>query len=122
MKNIKRIEDYQLEELARERLYINKYSLDLMYSYELNRYWKEFFFDILNEVSAKHSGVVMFDNLFEKMKKNYYNIITKYDLKIDIKDYIEISDYISLEEWLKIEGNKIIFYEDKILLAGNIGA
>ena len=56
------------------------------------------------------------------MKKNYYNIITKYDLKIDIKDYIEISDYISLEEWLKIEGNKIIFYEDKILLAGNIGA
>ena len=44
---IKKIEDYQLKELKDKVLYINIYDLDLKYNYELAKYWKEFFFDIL---------------------------------------------------------------------------
>jgi len=33
-----KIEGYQLEELSKKRLYINKYDMTLMYSYQLNVY------------------------------------------------------------------------------------
>ena len=119
MKKGIKIEDYQLEELQNERLYINRYDMSLMYLYELNRYWKEFLFDLVSEMSSK--GYLM-NFSFDFLKKEYYNIIRKYNLKIKKEDYIEITDYISLDEWLKINGNDIVLTENEILLIQNIGA
>ena len=48
---IKKIEDYQLEELKNQKVFINKYDLSLKYSYELSVYWKELFFDILEALT-----------------------------------------------------------------------
>ena len=48
-----RLEDYQYNDLIEEKLFINKYDLDFKYLYEMNRYWKEFCFDLLNELYRK---------------------------------------------------------------------
>ena len=37
---LKRIEDFQLEELKNQKVFINKYDLSLKYDYELSIYWK----------------------------------------------------------------------------------
>ena len=102
VKKIKKIEDYQLKELEDKTLYINKYDLSLKYNYELASTWKEFFFDILNELLERNGtidDVPNDNNLFTYCHKNWKRIIKENDLRIDIRDYIELTDYISLEEW-----------------------
>ncbi|MBQ9731165.1 MAG: hypothetical protein IJV94_03515 [Bacilli bacterium] len=118
MKRIQKIEDYQLKELQLERLYINKYDLSLIYSYELNRYWKEFFFDIIVELSKKEGSTIHIssNNVFNDLKKDYKHIIKIFNLNIDFKDYIELNDYLSLHEWLKDNPNNDIIYQDCIYL------
>lgn len=119
----RKIEDYQLRELATKQLYINKYNLDLMYSYEMARYWKEFFFDVFCAILNK-GGIITCEGLknvsVEQFKKNCLNYIRKYDLDIDIRDYIEIDDYISFDEWLEINPhNKYLIIENGIYLVSN---
>ena len=102
VKKIKKIEDYQLKELEDKTLYINKYDLSLKYNYELASTWKEFFFDILDELLERNGtidDVPNDNNLFAYCYKNWKRIIKENDLRIDIRDYIELTDYISLEEW-----------------------
>ena len=103
------IEYYQLDELYRHRLYINKYSLDLLYSYELNRYWKEFFFDLIDKWTTEDSIVLSQSKrtLLDYLKENYNNIIKENNIKIDIRDYIELTDYVTIEEWLTEDNHKI---------------
>ena len=117
---IKKIEDYEFEELAKNRLYINKYGTDLMYLYELNRYWKEFFMDMFG-VFAKNTQFIITkrDNntdLFEDLKKEYYNIIKENNLDIDINDYVEINDYVTFDEWLEDEKHDYVIVKDGIYL------
>ena len=102
VKKIKKIEDYQLKELEDKTLYINKYDLSLKYNYELASTWKEFFFDILDELLERNGtidDVPNDNNLFAYCHNNWKRIIKENDLRIDIRDYIELTDYISLEEW-----------------------
>lgn len=101
------ISNYQFEELNEEKIYINKYNLDFMYLYELNRYWKEFAFDILDELQLKNLIMVKQENLLTFLKNNYKTIIENNKLDIDFRDYIELNDYITLKEWLKNENNHI---------------
>lgn len=111
---IKKIEDYQLKELKDKMLYINIYDLDLKYSYELAKYWKEFFFDILQSLGENdytfHLDYLEGKSLFSYMMNNYKEIIKSYNLNIDIKDYVEINDYISYEEWSKNPDNGIGYF------------
>lgn len=109
-----KIEGYQLEELSKKRLYINKYDMSLMYSYQLNVYWKEFFFDILN--ALKDKNVCEQEDLFTYMRNFYQQIIEENNLTIDFKDYITLNDYITLEEWLKDENNTIRYTDKEIFL------
>lgn len=112
----KKLEDYQLRELETGQLYINKYSLDLKYIYELNTYWKEFFFDILSELSKKGRTVTIVghstDSLLDFFKKEYYNIIKDNKLKIDKRLYVEIEDYISFKDWSSESGHGIAYTKD----------
>ena len=112
----KRIENYQFEELNKEVLFINKYDLSFMYLYELNRYWKEFLFDLLAELNKKNIMMVKFDNLLTFLKNNYKIIIEENNLDIKIEDYVELNDYITLKEWLKVEDNNIEMNEKGIFL------
>ena len=78
------------------------YDLSLKYNYELASTWKEFFFDILDELLERNGtidDVPNDNNLFTYCHKNWKRIIKENDLRIDIRDYIELTDYISLEEW-----------------------
>lgn len=123
-KKIKCINDYQLEELQNKKLFINRYDLDLKYSYELEKYWKEISFDVLKEMVLTKDEVILekdFFNNYNKLDK-IQSIIKYFKLNIDIRDYIELNDYITLEEWLKEENNDVIFYQDHIFLYGKIGA
>lgn len=109
---IKKLEDYQIEELESGKLFINKYDLSLKYLYELNANWKEFFFDLLSELVSKRSFYLLQDSkvsLLDYMKKDYSNLIKKYDLKIDFRDYIELNDYVSYSEWIKGNNNFIAY-------------
>lgn len=109
VKNIKRIEDYQLRELETNKLYINKYDLDLKYEYEMNVHWKEFFFDLFQEMATKDTVYLeKQDNLLKYLKEDYKTIKKIWNLKIDIKDYIELTDYITLQEWENTAGNFLI--------------
>ena len=116
------IEDYQLEELQSEKLYINKYDIDLKYLYEMNKYWKEFLFDLIAE-GAKKGGlkICKTDNLIQNLKEQYNLLIKSNNLSIDKKDYVELEDYITFKEWLEIPGHDIIFLNSgKILLVQEI--
>lgn len=124
-----KIEDFQLIELQQEKLFINKYDLDLKYDYELKSQWKEFFFDILSELMTKTeefsvTGANSKEELFNYLKNNYKSIINNYNLKIDKRDYIDIEDYISLKEWEKENpNNRVLFTEnDGFILLTSIGA
>lgn len=105
-KNVKKIEDYQLEELHKGVLLISKSDMSLKYVYELEPIWKQYFFDILaEEAESPYCGAMMIStgNLFKHMKEEYstrLRIDTKYSLT-----YIDLIDYITFEEWLKIKGN-----------------
>lgn len=103
-----KIEDYQLRELAEGKLFINKYDLSLKYDYEMAVHWKEFFFDILKEMAKKDDVFLVQQNLFDYMKKEYYNIIKDNKLKTDIRDYIELNDYLTFQTWDKLVGNFLI--------------
>lgn len=113
--NIKKIEDYQLQELQEEKLYINKYDLSVIYLYELNRYWKEFLFDLIVEI-ANNNEILLYKTSLEDLKKQYKNLIKQYKLKIDKRDYIELTDYISLKDWQKDVNNGIGYFPDGVYL------
>lgn len=108
-----KIANYQFEELSKEILFINKYDFDFKYLYEMNKYWKEFAFDLINEiyqacVTDPLIGIsTKKDDLLIYIKNNYKMLIDKYRLKIDFKDYIELNDYVTLKEWLKEPFNNI---------------
>lgn len=117
---IKKIEDYQLKELKDETLYINIYDLELEYSYELAKYWKEFFFDILQSLGENdytfNLDYLEKNSLFSYMMDNYKEIINRYNLNIDIRDYIEINDYVTLKEWETNPDNGIGYFIDGVYL------
>lgn len=98
----KKIEDYQLRELEEKKVLINKYDLDLIYDYELTSYWKELYFDILDLLTINdyefHLDYLTNCSLYKYMTKNWKKIIEEFELKLDIRDYIEINDYISLQD------------------------
>lgn len=112
-----RLEDYQYNDLIEEKLFINKYDLDFKYLYEMNRYWKEFCFDLLNELyrkdllenlyNAAQTDLSNIDYLLIFLKNNYKIIIEENKLEIDFRDYIELNDYTTLKEWLK-EKNHLV--------------
>lgn len=110
IKTLMKLEDYQLRQFEEKKIFINKYDLSLKYDYELGVYWKEFFFDLISELTKK-DGCIFQQNknsLFDYFKKEYYNLIKEYKLNIDITDYIEITDYISLKEWESLPNNFLI--------------
>lgn len=113
----KKIEDYEWQNIRKGLSYINKYNMSLISIWELNTYWKEFFFDIYNQIHKQGLGMTIIsgeESLFDYMKNNYYNIIKKYKLNIDIRDYVEITDYISYHDWM--HDNDIAFLKDGIYL------
>ena len=121
-----RLEDYQYNDLIEEKLFINKYDLDFKYLYEMNRYWKEFCFDLLNELyrkdllenlySAAQSDWSNIDYLLIFLKNNYKIIIEENKLEIDFRDYIELNDYTTLREWLKEKNHLVEQDENGIFL------
>ena len=122
---IKCIENYQLEELQNEELFINRYDLSLKYSYELDKYWKEICFDILKTiVFTRDNEITLEKDFFEyyNNKETLMSLIENFKINIDFRDYIELNDYITLEEWLKDDFNDIIIYQDKTFLYSKIGA
>ena len=122
---IKCIENYQLEELYNKRLFINKYDLDLKYSYELDKYWKEICFDILRAIVCSKNSEIMLEKEFFKHynnKETLTSLIKNFKINIDMRDYIELEDYITLEEWLKDSANDVLIYKDKTFLYHNTGA
>ena len=121
-----RLEDYQYNDLIEEKLFINKYDLDFKYLYEMNRYWKEFCFDLLNELyrkdllenlySAAQTDLSNIDYLLIFLKNNYKIIIEENKLEIDFRDYIELNDYATLREWLKEKNHLVEQNENGIFL------
>lgn len=121
-----RLEDYQYNDLIEEKLFINKYDLDFKYLYEMNRYWKEFCFDLLNELyrkdllenlyNAAQTDLSNIDYLLIFLKNNYKIIIEENKLEIDFKDYIELNDYTTLKEWLKEKNHLVEQNENGIFL------
>ena len=98
----RKLEDYEYENLRKGLLYINKYDLSLMSIWELNTYWKEFGFDIINKLMrTPEDFIIPKVDLLDYIKNNYDNIIKKYRLNIDIEDYVEIMDYVSYNDWIK---------------------
>lgn len=121
-----RLEDYQYNDLIEEKLFINKYDLDFKYLYEMNRYWKEFCFDLLNELYRKdllenlyntaQTNLSNIDYLLIFLKNNYKIIIEENKLEIDFRDYIELNDYTTLREWLKEKNHLVEQNENGIFL------
>ena len=121
-----RLEDYQYNDLIEEKLFINKYDLDFKYLYEMNRYWKEFCFDLLNELyrkdllenlySAAQTDLSNIDYLLIFLKNNYKIIIEENKLEIDFRDYIELNDYTTLREWFKEKNHLVEQNENGIFL------
>ena len=110
------LNDYQFNELNEEILFINKYDIDFKYLYELNRYWKEFCFDILDQLQLRNLIMTKQENLLTFLKNNYKMIIENNKLDINIKDYIELTDYVTLKEWLEEKNNSIEQNKDGIFL------
>ena len=102
---------YELCALTNNDYFINRYDLSYKNICEMERYWKEFFFDLLDELYQANltDPLVNIANkrndLFIYLKNNYKMLIEKYRLKIDIKYYVEINDYIPFSEWEVIKGN-----------------
>ena len=121
MENIKQIELYQLNALNNEVLFISKSDMSLKYLYELNLYWKEFAFDLLNKFYPDDLAGLLYDSSIDDLlifiKNNYKMLIEKYNLNIDFRDYIELNDYITLKEWLKLDNTFIEQNGDKVFLS-----
>ena len=114
-----KIENYQLEELQSEKLYINRYDLTLKYSYELEKYWKELCFDVLKAIVLTRNSEIMLEKEFFRHynnKETLLSLIKNFDINVDFRDYVELNDYISLEEWLKEDYNDVLIYQDKTFL------
>ena len=111
------LQDYQYNELLEEKLFINKYDFDFKYLHEMNRYWKEFAYDIICELcrtdnlNLLHYSYLDLQNINAELltfiKNNYKIIIEDYKLNVDFRDYIELNDYVSLKEWLKDDNHFI---------------
>lgn len=111
------IPDSVYNDLIEEKLYINKYnSSDFKYLWEINRYWKEFAFDVLDGLQFKNVILPIKDNLLIYIKNNYKILIENNHLDINIEDYIELNDYVTLREWLEEENNSIENNGDEIFL------
>ena len=113
------IENYQLEELQNKKLFINKYDLTLKYSYELDKYWKEIWFDVLKAIVLTRDSEIMLEKTFFEHynnKETLMSLVKNFKVNIDFRDYIELNDYISLEEWLKEDYNDVLIYQDKTFL------
>lgn len=109
-----KLNDYQYEELQKGVLLINKYDLSLKYLYEMNPYWKEFFFDLMEKISEKGNFYVRQEkgeSLLDYFKRDYQNLIDDYNIDIDIRDYIELNDYLPYNEWLE-NGNNFVAFKD----------
>lgn len=115
MKKIK-IETYFYNDLIEGIMFINKYDIDFKPLHEMNRYWKELFFDILDKIQLKNLVMVRQENLLTFMKNNYKMIIEENHLDIDFRDYIELNDYVTLEEWLSMDNHTIDYDENGIYL------
>ena len=120
MENIKQIELYQLDELNDEILFISKSDMSLKYLYELNLYWKEFCFDILDQLQLRNLIMTKQENLLTFLKNNYKIIIENNKLDINIKDYVELNDYITLKEWLELDNTCIEQQGDRVFLSQKI--
>ena len=96
-----RIEDWLYDDLNEEKMFINIYDMDFKSLCEMNRYWKEFCFDLLDKLQLKNLIMVKQENLLTFLKNNYKIIIEENKLDIDFRDYIELNDYVTLKEWLK---------------------
>ena len=116
------LSEAQYQDLLEEKLYINIYDISFITLCELNRYWKEFAFDIICELIRVDDCEVFYNSSFNlqnincellsHIKNCYKEIIEEDELNIDFKDYVEINDYVTLKEWLKytnhfIEQNNI---------------
>ncbi len=121
VKNMRKIEDYQVQELQEKKLFVNKYDLSLKYAYELQPKWKEFFFDIIAaSFNSSYEGLAIeTEDLFNYMYYNYESIIADYHLNIDIRDYIELTDYITLAKWENKRGKYILAADDIYLIRLN---
>lgn len=121
MENVKQIELYQLNALNNEVLFISKSDMSLKYLYELNLYWKEFAFDLLNKFYLNDLATLLYDSSIDDLlifiKNNYKMLIEKYNLNIDFRDYIELNDYVTLKEWLKLDNTFIGQNGDKVFLS-----
>ena len=117
---IKKIENYQLEELKTNKIYINKYDMSFIYNYEFAIYIKAFLYDLITEIIKKDSGIKvpfpMIDNTTYFSLEKFKNYIKEHEINIDIQGYVELNDYIPFQEWEKIEGNEIIFDTEEIKL------
>ena len=122
-----KIEDYQYEEFNNKVLFINKYDVnEFKYLYELNVYWKEFAFDLINELYMKDYLQDLYygynidlsnkNALLIFIKNNYKMLIEKYKLNIDFRDYIELNNYVTLKEWLENDNHFIDYSDDGIFL------
>ena len=118
VKQKKKIEDYQLRELDEKKLFINKYDLSFKYDYEMSIFWKEFCFDLIQEMVKSNKKVYFnqHEDLLAYLSYTYKKFIKRYNLKIDIKDYIDLNDYVPLDEWTKLTGNELVLTDDAAYL------
>lgn len=83
---------------------INAWNLDIKHDWELNTYWKEFFFDVIKELVERNEITFTKDwlhegSFFEYFKRNYQEIIDNYDLSITIDDYEELVGFMLFSDW-----------------------
>lgn len=97
--------DYELEDFRKGKTLINIYDNSFISRVEYNNYWREFAFDLISELSKKVElcKVLPKENLLTFIKNSYIILIEKYNLNINILDYVEINDYIEYEDWIKEE-------------------
>lgn len=112
------LEEYQYQDLVENKMYINIYDMSIKTLCEMNRYWKEFCYELLNELYMTDNFDVLYyrngvdlsqkENLLIFLKNNYKMIIEKYKLHIDFNDYVELNDYVTLKDWLDNYDNHFI--------------
>ena len=120
MKELIELDEDQFYKFQNGITYINKSGNSFILLCELNRYWKEFFFDLLSQLKNTNAESITTQSIsFYDLKKHYKDLIIDYNLSIDIKDYIELNDYVSFDEWIDL-GNDWAVYEDKYFLIKEI--
>ena len=86
---------------------INAWNLDIKHNWELDIYWKQFFFDIIEQLVERNEITFTKDwlhegSFFEYFKCNYQEIIDDYDLSITIDDYEELVGYMPFSDWKEL--------------------